>query len=434
MAARSMSPAEEHHLKLWSEIEPMVSAAGLAFLRAETNGEMANSDYNIIKKAIENGIGDIEKETASVYDHLASLALSAGIDPSDESPKAKQLRYLRWAATGRKDGTSPFASSEQAPKSPAPVTLRATCGNHKLFCTDTRRLYRAVSMFNEIFQHFLANTYQSRYRLTSIAVDQGMVVATTESDSSSIPEYTVGSVKQDYGCTETTVRFGSTQAEAAKWSTFPFELSNNRDVALAVLIFSRCNTPLGDARSLFELVIRPACKSTNRVVFDAKNMDLPVRIVDYNFNEFSAFHSHEVIRATLEYSTQYAIDPTGRQMGWKETMIPWDSYKNQRIHRIHLDEPVPPGKSGQVAMEQLLMEADAFNPRDNRAALLMDTVAGHMANGLGVPPSMKQGSPVRTIVGLLRLPDREFGLAKPAAEDAAKFDLELVAERMQDDQ
>jgi hypothetical protein len=77
-----------------------------------------------------------------------------------------------------------------------------------------------------------------------------------------------------------------------------------------------------------------------------KNATHPVRMIHADVNDFSPLHLHEVIHATLRCCLQFAIDPTGMQMGWKHAIVPWSTFSRYHIHKIRettLVEPQPIG-------------------------------------------------------------------------------------------
>ncbi|MDF2434823.1 MAG: hypothetical protein JWP44_4454 [Mucilaginibacter sp.] len=80
---------------------------------------------------------------------LAALAVSGTIDATNQNPIARHLRYIRWAADGRRDETSPFVTgSQQRPLPTTPGFLPlpqgasrcAACGkeNGTVMCTGCR--------------------------------------------------------------------------------------------------------------------------------------------------------------------------------------------------------------------------------------------------------------------------------------------------------
>lgn len=113
-----------------------------------------------------------------------------------------------------------------------------SCRTHNVACKQVRQLSRVVSMFADIFNYVLCMAYQNQYMIQSITGDQSMVIARTQSN---------GAVSLD--------SFG-----AATWRDFPFQLTAP-EMATAVLMHTQCSSPLGDPRSLFEMLIRrkPPC-------------------------------------------------------------------------------------------------------------------------------------------------------------------------------
>ena len=289
----SLPSPEEHHSKSWFQLSPIVQRVAARFLAQAGRAARTDAEFQLVKTAAEASYGNFAKGAAAVYDHLAAYALSTDIDPADQSTNATQLRYIRWVAEGRNDASSPFG----LPDTGEPILRCAGCGatsetsqlrgctgcrltvgdtlnegpftawycgkacqarnwsHHKQGCREARALVRAVSMFNEIFRHFLTITYHSRFTIKSISVVQGLVVAATDPVSSG-PEYTVGTVEEGDGFSSTTLTFSPAPDHTTKWSRFPLALANDENTALAVLMHTYCNAPANEARSLLEALIR----------------------------------------------------------------------------------------------------------------------------------------------------------------------------------
>lgn len=84
-------------------------------------------------------------------------------------------------------------------------------------------------MFSEIFRHFLSITYPQEHKLQSISGEKGFVVV------------------------KNATNYNRKTTDSAN---FPSELAPTCDMAEAVIMFLQCNAPLGDARSLVEMLIR----------------------------------------------------------------------------------------------------------------------------------------------------------------------------------
>lgn len=190
------------------------TAARLFILDIETH-ESNDPDYNRLLPHIQTA-ASTHNPTCQLYEQLGALVLEKGVDVDDHSYKGQHLRYALWMGQGRKDETSPFpvqnvpltetenymtptgpdlkyhlatlspSYSQQsctqckkqgeilscsACRMPGPGTdtlatvyCSRTCQarhwpEHKARCKDLQQFYRASAMYQQIFDHFLAETY-----------------------------------------------------------------------------------------------------------------------------------------------------------------------------------------------------------------------------------------------------------------------------------
>ncbi|KAK4139262.1 uncharacterized protein C8A04DRAFT_33260 [Dichotomopilus funicola] len=191
-----------------------IIAAQLFMLSAETH-ESSDPDYSRLLPHIRTA-ASADAPTDQLYEQLGALALEKDIAGDDHSYKAQHLRYALWMAQGRKDETSPFPipnvqlpelDNYMIPAGPdlpyslatlAPSFSPKTCAQcekqgeilkcsacrmpgpgtdtlataycsrtcqanhwpeHKARCKDLQQFYRAAAMYQQIFDHFLAETY-----------------------------------------------------------------------------------------------------------------------------------------------------------------------------------------------------------------------------------------------------------------------------------
>jgi len=105
-------------------------------------------------------------------------------------------------------------------------------------------------------------------------------------------------------------------------------------------------------------------------------MDRPIRIIHSQFDEFSALGVHEVVRVQLRCGKEYAIDPTGLQMGWNNTIVPWDMYLHQHVHRIESTEKTARMlRPGEAIAEDLMFGSGPVLHHQPPRAQLAETVA-----------------------------------------------------------
>lgn len=266
-----MPSPQEHHTMSGKDVAATLDRAIMIFLALSEHGNRSfdRDYYELIKDAISKHweSGNLHL----IYAQIASLAIDNNIEPDDSgSCKAQQLRYIRWVVNGRNDATSPFASPGSGNESADPnasstldrcavcnsanATMRcgacrvttedgmafsiAYCSQdcqkkhwptHKAICKEVQQLERAVSMFTDIFRHFLEATYPEEVELKSITRQGNMVVAKTASNRPN---------------------------DVTHSARFPAELADAPALANAVLMFSQCSTPLREAKSLVEMLMR----------------------------------------------------------------------------------------------------------------------------------------------------------------------------------
>lgn len=180
---------------------------------------------------IEELVESAEKAYSSwqwLFQGLMRLALSKQIADDDVSLKARDLRFFRWIAQGRKDETAVFEPRSSAERSMTPpskahlpdrprrcakcrsgpaklscpgcrlqtdgkttfavVYCSSTCRRqhwkeHKEHCLQTRRLFRAVSLFQELFEHSMAITYPGACPPESVVEENGILFVELDEDS-----------------------------------------------------------------------------------------------------------------------------------------------------------------------------------------------------------------------------------------------------------
>jgi hypothetical protein len=350
-----------------------------------------------------------------VFMQIVLLALTKDVADDDDSHKARYLRFCRWIGQGRKDKTAhfgplsetgpvPSVSTAVLPES-ADFSKCAECGKdgatkqssgclirtdnhttfatsycskecqvkhwkkHRALCRDMERITRAMALFQDIFEHFLALTCPGTApRPTEITGKYGNVVVTYQSN------------------------FLDPQDEGQILSRFPLELASSPDTARAALAHMRSRDILTRARTLFEMLIRrkylvftsphpspcqiryassprldfmlilPAaatCAQIRDFIFDAKNMDKPVLVTRPYWDEHSALLGTEVILAMLPCGETVVLDPTGVKFGWKERVSLFGEFLAHRVRH--------PKDIRELCPDTPAINAAEGNPRDRRA-------------------------------------------------------------------
>lgn len=167
-----------------------------------------------------------------------------------------------------------------------------------------------------------------------------------------------------------------------------------------------------------------ACQSLHKVVFAPKNMTRPVHIIHDAFDEFAALAHHEIVRATLPCGAEYAIDVTGQQMGWENTIVPWDVYTRTRIHRMESQELVTSQPPGYASLCQNLPGVHPSPPIQTKRAALVDTVAH------GVNKLIHNRGTNSNITKLLQLGEPNFGTCRKGVIDAMIRGLDSLVQKI----
>ncbi|KAK4148424.1 hypothetical protein C8A00DRAFT_19739 [Chaetomidium leptoderma] len=383
-----------------------------------------------------------------IIQQLVVLALTKDMADNDDSPKARYLRFCRWMAQGRKDETANFGPASGT--GPAPMVSKAllpesttlhqcaecgkqsgmmSCsgcliqnGEHKTFatsycsktcqakhwrkhkglCRQMQQIHRAMSLFQEIFEHLLTLTYPGGHIPKEITEENGMVLMKCDPYPSQRPGQAL--------------------------FRFPHELAPSTDIGRAALTHSRCWEALSRARTLFEMLIRPSCARIQNVLIEPKNMERPVHIAHGEWDEYNALLGHEIILATLSCGMTVVLDPTGIQFGWKDLTSPWSMYKEHRVHRVANAKDLGPNTTGfqDVDSHEVNPFACVFgsdpteiSSRVRKEQLLMETVV------LSLQPQIKRR--FGGVAEFLRLKEAEFKVARAGVTAAAQRGLTMLA-------
>jgi len=174
-------------------------------------------------------------------------------------------------------------------------------------------------------------------------------------------------------------------------------------------------------------------------------MSRPVQIASQHFNEFSALNAHEVLKITLPGGAQFAVDFTGLQMGWRDTIVPWETYQRRHVHRIHVDVTANPGlgdDTDAVQTDAIIypIEAMALGIKDERQTRLMETVVANSIiplfdwkdnAGERITLDAECTPPTLTLKEALHYPEADFHHVKAGAVNLAKHKLDTLADAME---
>jgi hypothetical protein len=158
-------------------------------------------------------------------------------------------------------------------------------------------------------------------------------------------------------------------------------------------------------------------------------MHKPVHITHPDWDEHNALMVHEITIATLSCGMTVAIDPTGIQYGWKETISPWSTYKEHRVGYIcDAAKALHPDTAGLYDLDRLGVRSPrdilpaSMTSEENNEQLLIETVVLSLTSQL----KRRYGG----VKEFLALKEGEFALARIAVVEAAERGLTMVADEI----
>ncbi|KXJ96498.1 hypothetical protein Micbo1qcDRAFT_170317 [Microdochium bolleyi] len=360
-----------------------------------------------------------ETDFAYFWDVLAHLALSkTAAELEGDSAKARQLRYFRWIAQGRKDcereealggggvrtnterdlvnditdlsrlseeggsHTCPAChKSRDGSREPAQLRWCTGCAipvagqkafctyycseecqkadwpRHKIFCSRRRAAVRAASLLQGLIYNLAAHASFSA--LDKLYIKDGITVF--EEVPRDQMYLTGSSILQQLACDDP-----------------PSQLAFH-----AALMAGKCNDPILVGRHLSKKILGPLCKDIEQVTFIARNAVNPVCITNREHARCPWLHmgptEHSVLRATLLSSGEVlAVDVSAAQYGWHECVAPWDAYARQRVLRVVHVAADPFSGRAELAMLRFMGSAAADRAHEGRrrdmAAALLEMV------------------------------------------------------------
>lgn len=137
---------------------------------------------------------------------------------------------------------------------------------------------------------------------------------------------------------------------------FPPPCVKTEEEEKALLAFGHCHIALVSQHSLIRSLIQGMfkhlhqgvsgadtvldfCKEMLEVGCHVKNQRIRLGRVYGNGIVDGTDYVHHVVKITLKNGAQYALDMTGAQYGWSESIMPWDTYKATRIQSITKTSP-----------------------------------------------------------------------------------------------
>ncbi|KAI0198554.1 hypothetical protein F4808DRAFT_472679 [Astrocystis sublimbata] len=289
---------------------------------------------------------------------LGRFALEKPKIPSDGSSKTQQLKYHAWISQGRKDEDYPFKAKESSDEKrvdhakcshtflPAELTdtkicadcgkpdAQAACGgclvkldshvvmktaycnatcqarhwsNHKSKCLGRKKISLAVDIIYNIFVTFQKTAWIEK-QIACIAEQKGITNITHRDDPN----------------------IWALQGKPFV-RNFPSDITPSEEHALAVLFDSECQQLMSTCHDVVRLLLMPLCKQLQEVFVMPRNAHRPTCDIRSGRAFNTMYSRHTVLCATLKSGEQFAIDVTGAQFGWRETVAPWGVWVSHRV-------------------------------------------------------------------------------------------------------
>jgi hypothetical protein len=157
-------------------------------------------------------------------------------------------------------------------------------------------------------------------------------------------------------------------------------------------------------------------------------MEKPVLNTHRDWKHHNALRDHKIVLATLGCGMEVALDPTGIQFGWKESMAPWSAYQKHRVYKGTSSRDL---ESELADIECVQSTAVLLNPLVTAGVLPDGTVVKRKGRMLmeTVVLSLQRQLKERFggVTEFLRLKGGEFTTAQTAVVEAAKRGLTMLA-------
>ncbi|KAH7040037.1 uncharacterized protein B0I36DRAFT_379103 [Microdochium trichocladiopsis] len=175
----------------------------------------------------------------------------------------------------------------------------------------------------------------------------------------------------------------------------------------AALGMYKCNLLMLLYRHLFMLLFTPLCKDIRQFVFEPRNADNPLCHIDEapryrGERSYLMFVTHAVLQVTLVATSEVlAVDITAAQFGWQELVAPWGAYMAQRS--IHVSNVVPfHANMDQYDRMAAAMVRPVDRPREYARQLMAACLVGlvHAALGRHSKHAQRHGSAQQVLKSL----------------------------------
>ncbi|KAI1083051.1 hypothetical protein F5B20DRAFT_596272 [Whalleya microplaca] len=136
----------------------------------------------------------------------------------------------------------------------------------------------------------------------------------------------------------------------------------------------------------FRWVAQAVCKSYDQVYFHTKNAFRPTCKIEQGRYMNNMFGKHSVIRATVTSDEQFAVDLTGAQFGWAETLVPWQVYMQHRqaSEETRAEELTHPELEPPLSDDQKAQRSLRYLVSDIIAASIKTTLREHGHSMIGM--------------------------------------------------
>ncbi|CAI6098959.1 unnamed protein product [Clonostachys chloroleuca] len=181
--------------------------------------------------------------------------------------------------------------------------------DHKKVCHDRRRLMRAARAFILIWDEFQALTYDRDYNFVR-SDDDRRVIHIGFPDLRGVLDYG--------GWT------GETIFRPFLGSAVPGNVDT--DIKRAILHRNKCTEVVDIGRPLIDSIFKPLC--TRMLVASVEPKDIAMVTVSKHVSPMS--DAHDILYLELASGDGFALDVSGCQYGWQESIYTWDCFLRHR--------------------------------------------------------------------------------------------------------
>lgn len=207
---------------------------------------------------------------------------------------------------------------------------------HALICEETSSLSRRAQIFQITFVQYLISI---NFGTTFVVSEQDGVVHLSLSDAPASPS-TIGS---HYVGVSPGLDLSLPSVEAALHGFHCCDIKVKARALLEYFFGGECNLNYHQAEQRMIVMLNflwktGFCDSIKFVNFVPKNAHTTLEVERDEWFRFNMSALHTVAQLTTRSGRNFILDPTATQFGWKENLVPWETYAPYRIEFYHFPE------------------------------------------------------------------------------------------------